>query len=175
MESTLIAGYRSPRAMTVEDLLHLLPQLLGSLFIDERCLIAVAEFDDGRYVQFWAEGGVSLVAEVIANQGSTSSRVLSDADERHLMTRGWSGPGPLGPNWRYEARNVAQVIECVAMVRDAIRSVLRQGDDVTVSLRSWTMVRDACVDGVVAREQGRNAYRRSLEELRRQIDGDEVT
>ncbi len=175
MESPLIMGYRSPRVMVVAEFLDLLPQLLGTLFVDERCLIAVAEFDDGRYVQFWAEGGTSLVAEVIANQGSRGSQVLSVADENCLSAQGWGPPGLLGPNWRYEARDVTQVIDCVALVRHAVRSVLHRCEAESMSLRTWSMVRDVSVDGVVAREQGRNAYRRSLEELRRLIDCDGAT
>lgn len=158
--------------MTVAAFLELLPTLLGALFIDVRCLVAVVEFDDGRYVQFWAEGGTSLVAEVIANQKPPSPRVLRDVDESRLMALGWSTPGPFGPNWRFEACDVAQVIECEVMVREVVRSVFFRGEHASVSLRSWSMFRDARVSEIIAREQGRRAYRRSLEEVRRLLDAD---
>lgn len=173
MGAALITGYRSPVDMRVGRFLSDLTGLLGALFVDHRCIAAVAEFNDGRYIQFWAEGGNSLISEVISNQHPNGPHVLSPDEEQRLIDLGWSEPrSKIGPNWRHEAFDVAGVIECVAMVRSATLEVLGEDRSNTVSLRSWVVIRDGPLTADVALEQVRRAYQASVEEIRRLLESD---
>jgi hypothetical protein len=115
-----------------------LPEMLGAMAIDPRCLVAVIEFDDVRYVQYWVEPDGAVIAEVISNINIGGALALTPQDEERLRSAGWSEPSPgPRPNWRYEANDVAGVMKIVAMSRDAIYDVLGERDDNPVSVRMW--------------------------------------
>jgi len=159
--------------MSVGQFVTGLAELLGALFIDPRCIAAVAEFGDGRYVQFWAEDGTSLVSEVIANFHPRGPRVFSPDDEQRMSDLGWSQPhSGNGPNWRHEARDVTGLIECVTMVRAAVLEILGEKHGDAVTLRSWIVHRDGLVATDSSLEPMRVAYRASLEEIRIHLDRD---
>jgi hypothetical protein len=115
-----------------------LPEMLGAMAIDPRCLVAVIEFDDVRYVQFWVEPDGAVIAEVISNLNIGDAVALSTQDEERLRCAGWSEPSPgPRPNWRYEAYDIAGLMKIVAMSRDAVYDVLRERDANPVSVRIW--------------------------------------
>lgn len=115
-----------------------LPEMLGAMVVDPRCLVAVIEFEDVRYVQYWVGPDGAVIAEVISNLNIGDAVALSRDDEEKLRTAGWSEPSPgPRPNWRYQANDIAGLMKIVAMSRDAVYNVLRECDANTVSVRIW--------------------------------------
>jgi hypothetical protein len=149
-----------------------LPEMLGAMVVDPRCLVAVIEFQDVRYVQYWVGPDGEIVAEVISNLNIGDAVALSPEDEEKLRIAGWSEPSPgPTPNWRYEANDVAGLMRIVTMTRDAVYQVLRERDENEVSVRIWEgryTLRSSDDD----REPTRVHERTSLRDLPRQIDED---
>lgn len=115
-----------------------LPEMLGAMVVDPRCLVAVIEFEDVRYVQYWVSPDGAVVAEVISNLNIGEAVALSTEDEETLRTAGWSEPTPGSkPNWRFEATDIDGVMKVVTMSRDAVYNVLRERDNNPVSVRMW--------------------------------------
>jgi len=115
-----------------------LPEMLGAMVVDPRCLIAIIEFEDIRYVQFWVEPDGAVTAEVISNLNIGTAVALRPEDEEKLRRAGWSEPAPgPKPNWRYEADDVAGLMRIVAMTREAVYDVLGERDANAVSVRMW--------------------------------------
>jgi hypothetical protein len=115
-----------------------LPEMLGAMAIDPRCLVAVIEFEDVRYVQYCVAPDGAVIAEVISNLNIGDAVALTSDDEATLRKAGWSEPAPgPRPNWRYEANDLAGLMRIVAMSRDAIYDVLRERDANPVSVRIW--------------------------------------
>ena len=115
-----------------------LPEMLGAMAIDPRCLMAVIEFDDVRYVQYCVAPNGDVIAEVISNLNIGDAVALTPEDEDALRQAGWTEPSPgPRPNWRYEADDVAGLMKIVTMSRDAIYDVLRERDANPVSVRLW--------------------------------------
>jgi hypothetical protein len=141
------------------------------MVLDPRCLVAVIEFEDVRYVQFLAAPGV-LVAEVVSNLNIGDAVALSPVEEDQLRSAGWTEPTPGSkPNWRYEATDIAGVPRVVAMTRDAVYDVLGERDRNAVSVRTWeghysTGPNDESV------EPTRVHYQRTLRDLARRLDDD---
>ncbi len=125
-----VTGFGNTVNSTVDSFIANLPEMLGSMAIDPRCLVAIAEFVDGRYVQFWVEPRGLVIAEVVSNLNIGDAVALSDDDEEVLARMGWSEPAPgPNPNWRYESRDVAGLMRIVLMTRHAILEVLRERPD----------------------------------------------
>jgi len=115
-----------------------LPEMLGAMVLDPRCLVAVIEFEDVRYVQYWVETHGAVIAEVISNLNIGDAVALSGEDEDTLRRAGWSEPSPgPRPNWRVEAHDAAGLMKIVSMTRDAVYDVLRERDSNAVSVRTW--------------------------------------
>jgi hypothetical protein len=115
-----------------------LPELLGAMAVDPRCLVVVIEFEDGRYVQYWVEPEGEVIAEVVSNLNIGDAVALSHEDEARLRGAGWSEPAPgPKPNWRFEAVDSAGLMTVVAMSRDAVYGVLRERGSNVVSVRMW--------------------------------------
>jgi hypothetical protein len=147
-----------------------LPEMLGAMVVDPRCLIAVVEFEDVRYVQYWVSPDGEVVAEVISNLNIGDAVALSPEDEDLLRLAGWSEPSPGSkPNWRYEANDISGLMRIVTMSRDAVYHVLRERDANPVSVSIW--------EGQSAKrsnddvEPSRVHERAILRGLKRQIDG----
>jgi hypothetical protein len=133
-----VGQQREPVRSTVGSFIANLPEMLGAMASDPRCLMAVIEFEDVRYVQFCVAPNGDVIAEVISNLNIGDAVALTPDDEDVLRTAGWSEPSPgPRPNWRYEAKDVAGLRKIVAMTRDAVYDVLRERDDNPVSVRIW--------------------------------------
>jgi hypothetical protein len=146
--------------------------MLGAMSVDPRCIVAVVEFADERYVQFWVRSNGGVIAEVVSNLNIGDAVALSDQDEATLRAAGWSEPSPgPNPNWRYEADDVAGLLRIVSMSRDAVYDVLGERDGNTVSIRTWEMF-DKHVSQSDLREQARIHFQESWREIRRQFDED---
>jgi hypothetical protein len=140
MTNVHVTGHRNEVTATVDSFLANLPEMLGAMKVDSRCLVAVIEFEDGRYVQFWVTSDGVVIGEVVSNLNINEDVALTSDQEEMLRARGWEEPSPgPKPNWRYEAHDVAQLIDLVAMTRDAVLHVLLETRDRTISMRSWSM------------------------------------
>jgi hypothetical protein len=134
---------RDAVSSTVDSFLANLPEMLGSMKVDPRCLVAVIGFEDHRYVQFWVTSDGVVFGEVISNiniahiDGAT---LLTTEDEELLRAMGWREPAPTSkPNWRFAANDVAELIELVAKTRTVVLEVLRETRNRRVSIRTWSM------------------------------------
>ena len=87
-----VTGYANTAQSTVSSFIANLPEMLGAMAGDPRCLGAIAEFDDVRYVQFWVEPNGLVIAEVISNLNIGEAVALTLEDERILRKMGWSAP-----------------------------------------------------------------------------------
>jgi hypothetical protein len=133
-----VGQQREPVRSTVGSFIANLPEMLGAMASDPRCLMAVIEFEDVRYVQFCVAPNGDVIAEVISNLNIGDAVALTPDEEEVLRTAGWSEPSPgPRPNWRYEAKDVAGLLKIVTMTRDAVYDVLRERDDNPVSVRIW--------------------------------------
>ena len=142
------------------------------MMVDPRCVVAIAEFVDGRYVQFWCEPDGVLISEVVSNLNAGSGVVLSSRGEVQLAEMGWRVPtGGPNPNWYFVARDVAGLVASVEMVRAAVLEVLVEEDRNIVSLRSWTFRRDPATSLVEFREQARRRYQTNINDIRDNLDG----
>jgi len=143
---------------------------LATMISSSSRVVSVAQFDDGRYVQFWVESDGVVIAEVISNLYTGADLALTRTDEEALRQMGWHEPrrGP-NPNWHLGARGPSEIAALVELVRRVVRDVLGERGANRVSVHSWTIERDvASLDEL--REESRVHYRRSLERIRRELD-----
>ena len=140
------------------------------MVLDPRCLVAIVEFEDVRYVQFLATSVGTLVAEVVSNLNIGDAVALTPEAETHLRRAGWSEPtSGSKPNWRFEANDLAGVLRVVTMTRDAVYHVLGERDHNAVSVRTWECHYAASpVDDSV--EPVRVHDQRALRDLERRLD-----
>lgn len=138
MGTVRVGGHNERVTSNVGSFIANLPELLGAMSVDPRCLVAVIEFEDVRYVQYWVESDGKVIAEVISNLNIGDAVALTTEDEEKLRMAGWSEPSPgPRPNWRYEADGIAGLMRVVTMSRDAVYDVLRERDTNAVSVRMW--------------------------------------
>ena len=136
---TVHVGQHDERVVSnVGSFIANLPETLGAMMVDPRCLVAVIEFEDVRYVQYLACPQRPMIAEVISNLNIGDAIALTPADENKLRAAGWSEPSPgETPNWRFEAQDITGLMSVVTMSRDAVYDVLREHDANPVSVRIW--------------------------------------
>ena len=144
MGNVHVTGERNGVTATVGSFISNLPELLGAMALDARCLVAIAEFGDGRYVQFWVEPDGTTSAEVVSNLNIGDAVALSREDEEALFEMGWNEPVPVhSPNWRVEADEATGVLRVATMVRRAVYELLRERPDNVLTLRSFALERSA--------------------------------
>jgi hypothetical protein len=145
MTNVHVTGGRKSDAVTssVDSFLANLPEMLGSMKVDPRCLVAVIAFEDHRYVQFWVTSDGAVFGEVISNiniEHIDAAPALTEEEEAILRAMGWRAPAPTSkPNWRFAAHDVAELIRLVAMTRTVVLDVLHESRNRRVSMRTWTM------------------------------------
>lgn len=106
---------------------------------DSRTVIAVAEFEDRRYWQCWADSDSTIVIEVVSNAFiRDDARTLSESDERRLRYLGFTEPseGPK-PNWRFETRGLGDLSRLLSLTRSAVNDVLGERPANIVDVRTW--------------------------------------
>lgn len=138
MGTVHVGGHDERVISNVGSFIANLPEMLGAMATDPRCLVAVIEFEDVRYVQYWVQPEGAVIAEVVSNLNIGDALALDSEDEERLRAAGWSEPSPgPKPNWRYEANDIAGLMKIVSMSRDAVYNVLRERDTNPVSVRIW--------------------------------------
>jgi hypothetical protein len=170
MTTVHVTGHRTEVTATVASFLANLPEMLGAMKVDPRCLVAVIEFEDGRYVQFWATNDGVVIGEVVSNLNINDAVALTSENEEMLRARGWREPSPgPRPNWRYEAHDVAELIELVTMTRDAVVHILLETRDRAISMRTWSMdPHDRPTDDLLY--EGRVCSQEALREIEGRLD-----
>jgi hypothetical protein len=140
MTKVHVRGPRDEATSTVDSFLANLPEMLGAMKVDPRCHVAVVEFEDGRYVQFWVTSDGAVSAEVVSNLNIGDAVALTPEHEEMLRANGWEEPSPgPTPNWRFEAFDATDLIALVAMTRDAVIDVLGERKSRRISMRAWTV------------------------------------
>lgn len=165
-------GHNVPVESNVGSFIANLPEMLGAMAADPRCLVSIIEFADCRYVQFWVELDGLIIAEVVSNLNIGDAVALSPKDEEKLRSAGWSEPSPgPTPNWRYEASGLAGLGKIAALTRDAVYNVLREKGVNPVSVRTWEMPRRERSSDEL-RGRSRVHYQETLRDIKRRIDED---
>lgn len=162
-----IAVLPHERTCTVQDLVSLLPEILGKMWVDSRCTVMIAEFSDARYVQFWAEPGVGVIGEVISNHNIGPYVALDKEGEEILLTLGWREPLlPHSPNWSFVADSIAKLVELVELTLSAVLDALGQSTSHIVTLKSFEVLASANESSVGSnREQCRRLFQKKLREI----------
>lgn len=168
MTSVHLTGYGNRVTSNVGSFIANLPEMLGAMAVDARCLVAIVEFEDERYVQFWVTRDGVVIAEVVSNLNIGNAVALSADDEEILRAARWTPPSPgPKPNWRFEANDVDALVRLVAMVRDAVKDVLREQDHRTVSICTWSVSEPAERTSDDVRYESRAHYQESLRSMER--------
>lgn len=150
-----------------------LPEMLGAMAVDPRCIVAIAEFEDVRYVQFWVDPDGQVVSEVISNRNIGDAVALTSDDEHMLREAGWNEPNGPSPNWQFISNDVAGLMRAVTMIGSAVYDVLREEPSNTVSLQTWAVkdAPDATTDE--QREASRLYYQEEIRSIERRFEEDE--
>ena len=149
MRKIELTGYKNGVTSTVQSFLTNLPELLGALATTGKNHIALCEFEDKRYVQFWSDSNGHVIGEVISNLNIGDLVALAPVAEEQLLKLGFSEPVEyLNPNWTYEASNVAELIELVKMMTEVVAVVLGEAPGNPVEIQTWEMnvPEDTCRD-----------------------------
>ena len=142
MASVHVTGERNYVTGVVHSFLSNLPEMLGAMARDPRCLVAIGEFADGRYVQFWVEPNGATSAEVVSNLNVGDAIALEAHDEAALLAMGWCEPdAATSPNWRVEVDEPLGLFRVATLVRRAVYEVLGERGDNVVNLRSFALER----------------------------------
>lgn len=115
-----------------------LAELLLAMRQDGRALIAVCEFSDDRYVQFWLQPGGRIVGEVVSNLNIGPSTALPPWAEERLREIGFHEADPVAkPNWWFESTGTRDDLRLSVMMNAAIYDALEERSWDSVSVRTW--------------------------------------
>ena len=168
-----VTGSANAVASSVESFVANLPELLGAMAVDPRCLVAVCDFADGRYVQFWVQRDGTVISEVVSNINIGNAVALSESDEEELRAMGWVEPSPgPNPNWRFESSDVVGLIRSVEMIRRAVYEVLGERPANTVSTRTWSVNEPSDLTADELRIYSRVHFQEALAEIERDLEGE---
>jgi hypothetical protein len=135
-----ITGEHEADTSSVGSFLANLPEYLGAMIRDPRCLVAIASFSDERYVQFWVEPDGHVFAEVISNLNIGTAVALSSDDEEKLRAMGWLEPEQgTHPNWLLECEGLDDLLPVVMKTAAVITKVLGESLTNQVRVRSFEM------------------------------------
>ncbi len=144
MATIQLTGDHAEMMTTVDSFIGNLPELLGALLTDGRCIAAIAEFSDHRYVQFWLDKPSYFVAEVISNLNIGESQALTQTEENALRAIGWNEPSvDERPNWFRIGTSITDLFGIIGMTKQAVCEVLGELPGNSVSIRTFDMPRTA--------------------------------
>ncbi|CAB4861310.1 unannotated protein [freshwater metagenome] len=151
-----LTGSDNPMETSLSSLIANLPELLGAMIREGDRVLAVVDFPDYRYVQFWAEGGL-LISEVISNQNLEIEAITADQEDQ-LVTAGWNAPDEFSPNFYFTITSIAQVPFLMKMVTHVILHILEQGSTLapqTASIKTFSNAGEGVADILEARGASR--------------------
>ncbi len=139
-----LTGYGAGRDTTVGSLTGNLIELLSAMRADGRSLIALAEFSDVRYVQFYVDDDGDVTGEVISNLNIGDAIALQPEDEDALRALGFNEPayGP-NPNWWIRTSTTEDFTAMTATMNAAIYNVLREAPSNVVTVSTWPASKSA--------------------------------
>ena len=149
-----LTGFDRHDRSTVASLCANLVELVHALLHDGRSLIALCEFSDERYVQFWLQPSGRLIGEVVSNLNIETARALDPRGEARLRELGFREPEPgPQPNWWFASTTPANTMRLLHMMNVAICEVLEEEPENPVSVSTW----------LAATQNGENSVRSSRE------------
>jgi len=119
-------------------------------------VLAVVDFPDYRYVQFWAENGL-LIGEVISNE-NLDVQAITDEQEGQLVAAGWHEPDSFSPNYYSTIDSPDQLPVLMKMMTHAILTILTQGSTPelqTATIKTFSNAGEGVADMLAAREASR--------------------
>lgn len=111
---------------TLHALCSNIGELLAAFSTSPTAQVALCQFSDGRYVQFWAGSDVAI-GEVVSNRFLDDDVRLSEDQERTLLDAGWTGPDEDSPNWHVVRRGERAHVAVACLTVDALTRVLGYG------------------------------------------------
>ena len=151
-----LTGSDNPIETSLASLLANLPELLGAMMRTGGRVLAVVDFPDYRYVQFWAENGL-LIGEVISNE-NLEVRAITAEQEAQLVEAGWNEPDGFSPNYYFTINSIAEVATLMRMMTHAILTILEQGstpDLQTATIKTFSNAGEGVEDMLEARDASR--------------------
>ena len=137
-----LTGQCLPVTSTVGSFLTNLPEFLGALLVDPRCIVAIVDFSQDRYVQFWLDSPTDYSVEFVSNAFLSEGSALSELDESTLAEFGFSGPAPEGrPNWYRTAGSMDEFADVIRMTASAVREVISESPSGSVMTRTFEVER----------------------------------
>jgi len=154
----------------VEGFVGMLARALGSMAVEPRSYVMVAELDARRYVQFWIDedGAVTGETSPICRR---SSGTVSEQERHLLQNAGWCAPVDVdAPNWWVTGRGPTFLMALINMVRHTVGSLMCLGAHDSVRVHVWTVESgETCSERM--RVEARVSYHEALRSLRRALDG----
>ena len=118
---------REPVRSTISSFIANLPELLGAFTYRDEPYVAIIEFEDDRYIQFWVNCDF-IAAEIVSNLFATTEPLLTTSQEDTLRAAGWSQPQPTNlPNWRIERHGPKAVTDISMFAAHAVLEILQYG------------------------------------------------
>jgi len=132
-----VTGPNRSDESTVRSFSVNLPELLVAMALENRTLVCIAEFQDGRYIQFRVTLG-STITEVVSNQFLNDANFLSIEDQDHLRSIGFEEPSSSkSPNWRLEVTDSKSLAAVVNAANSAITFALHKSPSDLVRIRTF--------------------------------------
>jgi len=151
-----LTGSENPIEMSLTSLLVNLPELLGAMMREGSRVLAVVDFPDYRYVQFWAENGL-LIGEVISNENLDVQAITCEQEDQ-LVAAGWNEPDAFSPNYYSTVDSLAQIPALMNMMTQAILTILEQGSTPelqTATIKTFSNAGEGVADILEARDASR--------------------
>lgn len=151
-----LTGPDNPIETSLASMIANLPELLGTMMRQDGRILAVIDFPDYRYVQFWAENGI-LIGEVISNEHLEVEAITSEQEEQ-LVAAGWNSPDEASPNYYFTITSLEELPVLVAMMTHAILEILQQGSTPelqTASIKTFNNAGEGMSDMYEARQASR--------------------
>lgn len=151
-----LTGSDNPIETSLASLIANLPELLGTMMRQAGRVLAVIDFPDYRYVQFWAENGL-LIGEVISNE-HLEVEAITPEQEDQLVAAGWNSPDDNSPNYYFTVTSLQELPTLVAMMTHAILEILQQGSTPelqTATIKTFDNAGEGVEDMMEARQASR--------------------
>lgn len=131
-------GFGNGRPSTVSSLVANLPELLTAMCRDPCTLVAIADFSDFRYIQFWAHWDGTVIGEVISNLTIGENIALRPDDRDRMRRLGFCervvGPNP---NWWTRTAPGESLDKLIDRMARAVHQVFGEAPANPVTVSTW--------------------------------------